>query len=58
MVLPSRSLAEKIQSLVMAIDAYIQKNDFDVEVRFDIISYLVENVKWIREHIENAFYPF
>ena len=42
----------------MAIDAYIQKNDFDGEVRFDIISYLVENGKWIREHIENAFYPF
>ena len=42
----------------MAIDAYIQKNDLDVEVRFDIISYLVENGKWTREHIENAFYPF
>ena len=58
MVLPSRSLAEKIQLLVMAIDVYIQKNDFDGEVRFDIISYLVENGKWIREYIENAFYPF
>ena len=34
---------KKIQLLVMAIDAYIQKNDLDVEVRFDIISYLVEN---------------
>ena len=32
----------------MAIDAYIQKNDLDVEVRFDIISYLVKNGKWIR----------
>ena len=42
----------------MAIDAYIQKNDLDVEVRFDIISYLVENAKWTREHIENTFYPF
>ena len=42
----------------MAIDAYIQKNDVDVVVRFDIISYLIENGKWIREHIENAFYTF
>ena len=42
----------------MAIDAYIQKNDLDVEVRFDIISYLVENGKWNREHIENVFYAF
>ena len=58
MVLPSRSVAEKIELLVMAIDVYIQKNDFDGEGRFDIISYLVENGKWIREHIENAFYPF
>jgi putative endonuclease len=49
---------KKIHLLVMAIDAYIQKNDLDVEVRFDIISYLVENGKWTREHIENAFYPF
>ena len=44
----------------MAIDVYvyIQKNDLDVEVRFDIISYLVENGKWTREHIENAFTHF
>ena len=42
----------------MAIDAYIQKNDLDVEVSFDIISYLIENAKWTREHIENIFYPF
>jgi putative endonuclease len=49
---------KKIQLLVMAIDAYVQINNLDVEVRFDIISYLVEKVKWSREHIENAFYPF
>jgi len=48
---------KKIQLLVMAIDAYIQKNDLDVEVRLDIISYLVENAKWTREHIENCFLP-
>ncbi len=49
---------KKIQLLVLAIDAYIQKNDLDVEVRFDIISYVVENGIWTREHIENAFYLF
>ena len=49
---------KKIQLLVMAIDAYVQSKDLDVEVCFDIISYLVEKGKWSREHIENAFYPF
>ena len=34
----------------MAIDAYIQKNYLDVEVRFDIISYLVENEMDPRTH--------
>ncbi len=49
---------KKIQLLVLAIDAYIQKNNLDVEVRFDIISYVVEKGIWTRDHIENAFYSF
>ncbi len=44
--------------LIMAIDAYIQNKKLQGEVRFDIISYLVERGQWKREHIENAFYPF
>ena len=49
---------KKIQLLVSATDAYIQQKNLEGEVRFDIISYLVENGEWSREHIENAFYPF
>jgi len=41
---------KNIQLLVMAIDAYIQKNYLDVEVCFDIISYLVENEMDPRTH--------
>lgn len=49
---------KKIQLLVMAVDAYLQKKDWDLEVRFDIITYLVKNGSWKQEHIEDAFYPF
>jgi len=49
---------KKVQMLIMAIDAYIQNKKLQGEVRFDIISYLVERGQWKREHIENAFYPF
>lgn len=49
---------KKIQLLVMAIDAYIQQRNLDVEVRFDIMSYVLERGEWKLEHLPNAFYPF
>ena len=42
----------------MAMDAYVQKNNLNLEVRFEIITYLVENETWTRDHINDAFYPF
>lgn len=48
----------QIQRLVKAIDNYIVENDFEEEVRFDIISILKENKKYVIEHIEDAFYHF
>ncbi len=48
----------QIQRLVKAIDNYIVENDFEEEVRFDIISILKENKKYVIEHIENAYYFF
>ena len=42
----------------MAMDAYIQQRNLVVTVRFDVISYTLSGGKWIRDHIENAFYPF
>ncbi len=50
--------ATQIQSIVKAIDAYIQKKDLDVEVRFDVISIIKINNDLNIEHIENAFYSF
>ncbi len=49
---------KKIRLLVMAIDAYIQQHDLQVEVRFDIISYTLVRGKWELEHLPNAFYAF
>jgi putative endonuclease len=47
----------KQRSLVKAADAYIQKNDLNVETRFDIISIIVTPQKKHLHHIEDAFYP-
>ncbi|MDA8640028.1 YraN family protein [Flavobacteriaceae bacterium] len=49
---------KKVELLVMAMDAYIQNKNISLEVRFDIITFLVQNGVWKCEHIEDAFYPF
>lgn len=49
---------KQIKRLVMAVDAYINANDLDVEVRFDIIAIVMEGNKVNLEHIEDAFYHF
>jgi putative endonuclease len=42
--------------LIRAANAYIQKNNINMETRFDIISITIGKETSI-EHIENAFYP-
>ena len=42
----------------MAMDAYVQNKNVSLEVRFDIITFLVQNGVWKCEYIEGAFYPF
>ena len=42
----------------MAIDAYIQQRNLEVEVRFYSMSYVLERGEWKLEHLPNAFYPF
>ena len=37
---------------------YVQQNNLDVEVRFDVISILKKNNALEIQHIENAFYHF
>ncbi|MCB9201831.1 MAG: YraN family protein [Flavobacteriales bacterium] len=46
---------KKKKLLILATDYYIQKNDLDVEVRFDIISIIENKYKSSLEHIEDAF---
>ena len=42
--------------LIKAANAYIQKNNIDLETRFDIVSITLGKEVSI-DHIENAFYP-
>ena len=47
----------KKQNLIKAANAYIEQNNLDFEVRFDIISVLLSGEKTMVHHIEDAFYP-
>ena len=47
---------QKQKLLIKAAEAYVVKMDLDVEVRFDIISVLVNKGKHQINHIEDAFY--
>lgn len=49
---------KKIQLLVRAIDNYVNENDLDVEIRFDIIAVIKEQNSFKIEHIEDAFLYF
>jgi putative endonuclease len=47
----------KQRSLARVAEAYILKNDLDVETRFDIVSVIVTPKEKHLHHIEDAFYP-
>lgn len=47
----------KQRMLIYAAEAYLNYNNLDVEVRFDIISMVVTPQGEHIEHIEDAFYP-
>ncbi len=49
---------KQIKNLVKAVDEYINENDLDLEVRFDIIAIVKEKNGYDIEHLENAFYHF
>lgn len=49
---------QQIQRLVKAVDEYVQVNDLDVEVRFDIVAIIKAGKQFNIEHLENAFYHF
>ncbi|NNJ88449.1 MAG: YraN family protein [Eudoraea sp.] len=49
---------KKIGLLIMAADHYVQENDLDVDVRFDIITILGQPTGNKIEHLEKAFSPY
>ena len=48
---------EKRKNLIDAANAYIEKNDIDLEVRFDIISIISNGKTTQLNHLDDAFYP-
>jgi len=49
---------KKIRLLTMAADQYVQENDLDVEVRFDVVIVIKKKDGFEINHLENAFYHF
>ncbi|MFO7828653.1 MAG: YraN family protein [Bacteroidales bacterium] len=55
---PKEAVTKKKQKfIIQAADAYIQQNDIDLEVQFDIIAVTIINGKTKIEHIKDAFQP-
>ena len=50
--------AKKIKLLVKAMNQYVEVNDLDVEVRFDIIAIIYNQHQTKLEHFEDAFLYF
>lgn len=50
--------AKKIKLLTLAADHYVQENDLDIEVRFDVVTIIKTGSEFHLEHLENAFYHF
>ena len=49
---------KKMRLLTLAINEYVEQNDLDVEVRFDIIAITKTKEGLDIEHLEDAFYHF
>ena len=49
---------KKIQLLVKAVNEYVQREDLDITVRFDIIAIHKNGNEFIIEHLEDAFLHF
>ena len=48
----------KQKRIIKAAQAYIESKDIENDLRFDIISVILNKKEKSLEHIENAFYPF
>lgn len=47
----------KQRNLIKAANAYVQENQLDLDVRFDVISIIHNAYETRIDHIKNAFYP-
>lgn len=55
---PYLAVDRKKQSLLIsAANTYIEKNNLDIDVQFDILSIIVSGTKHRIDHIKDAFYP-
>lgn len=50
--------SKKIKLLTMAANHFIEKNNIDVEVRFDVITVVKKGQEFEIEHFADAFYHF
>ena len=48
---------KKQEFIIEATDAYIEQQNLDMDVRYDIIAITVQNGKNVITHIQEAFYP-
>jgi putative endonuclease len=48
---------DKRRMLIGAANIYVQRNNIELEVRFDIISIVMTKEEFRLNHIEDAFYP-
>ena len=49
---------KKIQLLVKAVNAYVERNDLDLSVRFDIVAISKEANQFKIAHLQDAFFYF
>jgi putative endonuclease len=55
---PSEAVGQAKEAfLIRAADAYLEINDLDLEVRYDIISIILTAGGYTIRHIKDAFYP-
>jgi len=48
---------KKQRHIIKAANEYIERNNIDLETRFDVISILIKGGETKVEHLEDAFYP-
>ena len=49
---------KQMQRIIKAVDFFVNDNEMDVEVRFDIIAIVLNKKGMNLEHLEDAFYHF